>query len=94
MDYQQKDHSFLESNIKGLKNIVEGITLNHKKSLKGNYNVLRVKYPINTGYTCVDPNDESHKSTYIDNTSESGTGLLGVVGDAIGKYGQSMSDFF
>ena len=86
--------SALENNIKGLKNIVEGITLNHKKSLKGNYNVLGVKYPINTGYTCVDPNDESHELyTYIDNTSESGTGLLGVVGDAIGKYGQSMSDF-
>lgn len=86
--------SALENNIKGLKKIVEGITIDHKKSLKGGYNVLGVKYPINTGYTCNDPNDESHELyTYIDNTSKSGIGLLGVVGDAIGKYGQSMSDF-
>ena len=90
----QGSWSALENNIKGMKEIVEGITIDHKKSLKGNYNVLGVKYPVNTGYTCTDPSDESHELyTYIDNSSESGIGLLGVVGDAIGKYGESMSDF-
>ena len=90
----QGSWSALEKNIKGLKKIVEGITLDHKKSLKGGYNVLGVKYPVNTGYKCNDPNDESHELyTYIDNTSESGVGLLGVVGDAVGKYGKSMGDF-
>ena len=86
--------SALENNVKGLKNIVDAITLNHGKGLKGNYKVLGVRYPIKTGYTCDDPNNEKHDLyTYIDNTSQGGIGLLSVVGDAVGKYGKSMSDF-
>ena len=85
------DH--LEGNIKGLKKMAEGLTFDQQKLLNNPDDTLGVKYPISTGYKCVDPYDESHDLyTYVDNTSKSGVGLIGVIGDAVGKYGVTVGD--
>ena len=85
------DH--LERNIKGLKKMTQGVSLDHQKLLKNSDDTLGVKYPISTGYKCTDPYDESQDLyTYVDNTSKSGIGLIGVIGDAVGKYGVTVGD--
>ena len=83
----------LTNNVKAMKNIVQGISTDQTKLVKGG-NAIGVKLVSNTGFTCKDPNgDEQELYTYLDNSGNPDLGLAAEVGNAVVKYTDSMSDF-
>lgn len=82
----------LKKNINGLKNVVDGLTSNQKKVVKGG-NTLGVKLVVNTGYTCNDPDGNSQTLyTYLDN-SGGNNGLIVEIANSIEKYTERISGY-
>ena len=82
----------LKGNIKGLKSMLEGITMNQKKLTKKG-NPIGVKLPVDTGFECSDPEGNIHKEyTYIDNEGDPNLGLAFEVANSVGNYGNSIKD--
>tara|TARA_Y100001970_G_C14139287_1_gene806186 strand:+ start:513 stop:1334 length:822 start_codon:yes stop_codon:yes gene_type:complete len=85
--------STLNSNTKGIINILNGIVFNQKKLTKKN-NPIGVKLTVDTGFICTDPYGNQHKEyTYIDNEGDPDLGLAFEMGNSIGKYGSAMNRF-
>lgn len=82
----------LKKNINGLKRVVDGLTKNQKKVVKGG-NALGVKLLANTGYKCNDPDGNSQTLyTYLDN-SGGDNGLIVEIGNSIEKYTERISGY-
>lgn len=82
----------LTNNVKAMKNIVQGISTNQTKLVKGG-NAIGIKLVSDTGFTCNDPNgDKQELYTYLDNSGDPSLGLAGEVGNAVVKYTDSMRD--
>lgn len=83
--------STLNSNVKGMKKILEGIIYDQTKLTKKG-NPIGVKYAVDTGFECSDPEGNVHKQyTYIDNLGDSDLGLAFEIGNTIGNYGDSLN---
>ena len=82
----------LKKNINGLKNVVDGLTVNQKKIVKGG-NTLGVKLVTNTGYKCNDPDGNSQTLyTYLNN-SGGNNGLIVEIGNSIEKYTERIAGY-
>lgn len=82
--------STLQKNVKGIKGLLEGIVLDQTKLTKKG-NPVGVKYAVNTGFTCNDPEGSSHKQyTYIDSVGDPNLGLAFEVGNSVMAYGDSL----
>tara|TARA_B100000963_G_scaffold361442_1_gene396895 strand:+ start:4499 stop:5455 length:957 start_codon:yes stop_codon:yes gene_type:complete len=82
--------SSLQSNVKGMKDVLDGIILDQKKLTKKG-NPIGVKFAVDTGFQCNDPDGNSNKQyTYIDNEGSSNLGLALEIGNSIVKYATGM----
>ena len=82
----------LKKNIKGLTKIVDGLTSNQKKIVKGG-NTLGVKLVTNTGYKCNDPDGNSQTLyTYLNNSGGK-NGLIEEIANSIEKYTERIAGY-
>lgn len=82
----------LDNNVRGLANIVKGLSTDQRKVVTGG-NRLGVKLAVDTGYTCNDPDGaEQTLYTYLDNYGGN-NGLLMEVGNSIERYMERVSEY-
>lgn len=83
----------LNKNVKALKNISFGLSVDQTKMIKGG-NPIGVKLPVKTGHDCMLPSGETTELyTYLNTAGTKGVGLGPEIGNSLISMGERIGEF-